>query len=951
MVGVARVTSAVLVGREQQLASLNVCLQRVGGGEALVAVLLGEAGVGKTRCVSAFLERAGRGGAATLLGGCVPVSGGEVAYAPIAQALRRCDAEHPVPPELPGRLLTDLAGYLRSLDAPVVLAVEDVHWSDASTRDLVAALVRAREVPRLLVVLTCRGEEVAAASPVRAWLAELGRAAPTERITVPPLSREHTEVLLGYILGAPPRRDLAAGIYARCGGNPLYAEELLATPGQTVPASIRDAVLARFAALPDDAQRLVNAAAVATASGATVAHDLLAAILGADPGDPDGVVIAAAQDAVAAHLLRADPDGGYTFRHPLTREAVEADLLPVHRRRLHAAVARALDPVASPDRSARSRGVDAQTAARVAFHWHAAADPGRALAATVAAGAAARAVFGFHEAAAAYERAIELWPAVPDAATISGVDLVELYAHASDAHQYARHNERAVELARTALRRVDSATDPDRAARLHHLVGQAEWAATGDSAAALVEYQAALRLLTAPTAARARALTDTATCLMTLDRFAESRSMAEQAVTLARQVADPAAEANATVTLGFDLAYLGEPERADRLVVEGRRLGERVGDVLSVGRSWVNRALLHERLGRLTDMVDEARAGIAAATRFGLARSTALVLGLIAGFGLVRLGRFAEAAEHTSPAVADGDGNVRTWALHAQATLDLVHGRLDAATDHIEQALRLVDGRCNPRAVEPVYAVAAELALMTGRPAAAAAVVAEGLRSIDRAGGAGRPARLCWLGVRAAADGADVNPASWRERALAHPASAFDEPLYAAMLRGEWSRWQAHHEGTRPDPEPFDVAADGFDAHGAVYLAGYPRWRAAEAYLARGDRTAATTRLRAAHALGERLSATALHQQCAGLARRARIRIAADTAAPPAAAPPAGLTAREADVLTLLSEGRTNRQIARQLFISEHTVGVHVSRILTKLGVARRTEAAAAAHRLGLHQR
>src|SRR5262249_61830300 len=142
-----------------------------------------------------------------------------------------------------------------------------------------------------------------------------------------------------------------------------------------------------------------------------------------------------------------------------------------------------------------------------------------------------------------------------------------------------------------------------------------------------------------------------------------------------------------------------------------------------------------------------------------------------------------------------------------------------------------------------------------GGPGAGAAAVADGLRSTAAGGGAGAPARLCWLGVRAAADGADVDPTLWRERALAHPASAFDEPLYAAMLHGEWSRWRTSREGTRPDPEPFDAAADGFDAHGAVYLAGYPRWRAAEAYLTRADRAAATTRLPTAHALGHRPTA------------------------------------------------------------------------------------------------
>jgi DNA-binding CsgD family transcriptional regulator len=158
----------------------------------------------------------------------------------------------------------------------------------------------------------------------------------------------------------------------------------------------------------------------------------------------------------------------------------------------------------------------------------------------------------------------------------------------------------------------------------------------------------------------------------------------------------------------------------------------------------------------------------------------------------------------------------------------------------------------------------------------------------------------------------------------------------------------------RSDPVPWQLAAAAWSALGRPYPATYAQWRQAEALLASSaPRSQAEKALRVAHAVAVRLGAVPLRRELELLAQRGRLRLeqpvqpVAEPEAPSVAAS-LGLTRREAEVLALVAEGRTNRQIGQALFITPRTAGVHVSRILAKLGVAGRGEAAAVAHRLGL---
>jgi DNA-binding CsgD family transcriptional regulator/tetratricopeptide (TPR) repeat protein len=972
----ARVVATEFVGRTAEVARLQRCLDLATAGGAVPLVLLtGDAGVGKTRCLAAFLESARGAGATVLLGGCLPLSGGELPYAPMAEALRgllrtagpermaqwlgeQAAVLARLVPELvptgpaivsgpPGASVlgaTGEAGPIFSallavfermtVQAPVVLAVEDVHWADRASRDLLSLLLRATAEQRMLIVLTCRTDELPPADPVLAWLADLDRVRPTDRVELGQLSRRELDTLLGSVLGAPPDRRLADRIYALSGGNAFFAEELLAVQpnGAGLPDTVRDTVLCRVGALPEPAQRLVRTAAVAAASGPEVPHELLAAVL----GWPDTDLVAAARSAVTMHLLTGT-SRGYGFRHALTREAVETDLLPVEMTLLHAKIARVLeekgDTVADP-----------VAAARLAYHWYAARQLPEALAAAVAAGTAASAAFAFHIAADLLERAIELWPQVPDAQAVAGVDEAALYERAADAIYRGQHGGRAEDLARRALAAIDETAQPERAARLHLLAGVARWAYCADSMAALHEAGTAAALLPADSPVLADALAAQARFSMLLERHADAVSAAESAIARAEAVGAPAAKASALVSLGVALAELGDDRAAMEAVLAGRRLAEALSDGITVGRSYVNAAGCYERSGRFIEMVDEAVSGVAATVRFGVDQTIGMVLRAMVASRMVDAGRWDEADRYSAQAIA-AEGNPRLWAMHARAELDTARGDLDAAQAVVDKLLPLADVSSEPQIVEPAYAAAAELALRRGEVKAARGLVAAGLDGVNRHGGNFSTHRLVWLGWRTEADAAATgqpadSAAVDRLRAADTPARGPLHPGYQALARAEMARLDG-----ASDPQLWDAAAAIWDGIGATYLAGYPTLRAAEAAVARGDRALAARRLSAVRQIADDLKAAPLLAAVADLGRRARI--AVDHPRPHTELPH-GLTEREAAVLKLIAAGLTNRDIARQLFISEHTVGVHVSHVLAKLGVARRTEAVGAAHRLGL---
>src|SRR6185503_4337429 len=358
-------------------------------------------------------------------------------------------------------LLDRLAG-----EAPVVLALEDLHWADPSTRAFVAFLAHSLCRERVLVVLTYRLDELHRRHPLRPLLAEIERDPAVHRITLEALSRDELAAALEDILGEPPDDGLVDRLYARSEGNPLFTEELLAAgvDGRgAMPVTLRDALMVRIEQLDPATEDVLRVLAV----GQRVDHALLGEISGLDRG----ALVAALREAVASHLVVAQPDDRYTFRHALLREVVADDLLPGERTELHRAFAAALE------RRAGDGPDGAQIAAGVAHHYAAAGDQRDALRASVRAATAAESVHAFGEAAALFERALELWDRVPDAAEVAGLDQVALLHRAGDAFIASGDRKRPTGLLRAALEMVDEGSEPRRAAALLERLAMAHWRA------------------------------------------------------------------------------------------------------------------------------------------------------------------------------------------------------------------------------------------------------------------------------------------------------------------------------------------------------------------------------------------------------------------------------------------------------------------------------------------
>ncbi len=333
-----RTASPVLVGRAEQLAVLDAALAPARREGPSVVLIGGEAGVGKSRLVSEFTARARGAGARVLTGGCVELGTDGLPFAPFTAVLR----------ELVRELLLERLAE----SGPVVLLIEDAHWADRSTRDLLAFLVSRQQIlDGVLIIVTYRSDEMHRTHPVRPLLAELGRLSWVERMELPRLDRRHADELVARILGREPEPSLADDVYRRAEGNPLFVEELLCSDCDSglaagVPASLRDLLLVSVRRLPDETQEVLRAA---SAGGQHIRHALLAAVTGLD----DDVLTRALRPAVAANVLTADAQG-YAFRHGLIREAILDDLMPGDHTRLHTRFAEA------PGAGARALGQGAR---------------------------------------------------------------------------------------------------------------------------------------------------------------------------------------------------------------------------------------------------------------------------------------------------------------------------------------------------------------------------------------------------------------------------------------------------------------------------------------------------------------------------------------------------------------------------------------------------------------
>ncbi|MEU2620093.1 AAA family ATPase [Streptomyces sp. NPDC007157] len=994
-----RSVSPVFVGRSDELGTLTEALARAEAAEPQALLLGGEAGVGKTRLVEEFAAAACRRGAVVALGGCVEIGADGLPFAPFSTALRALRAA--LPDELAAaaagqedelaRLLPEFGeasagrhdeqGMARlfeltarllervAAERTVVVALEDLHWADASTRHLLSYLLRTLRTGRLVVLATYRSDDIHRRHPMRPLLAELDRLRTVRRIELARFNREEVGRQMAGILATEPDPAQVDEIFERSDGNAFFVEELAVAWAEGcctgLTDSLRDLLLVRVEALSESAQRVAR---IVAEGGSTVEYRLLDAV--AQLAEDD--LIEALRAAVGANILTATPGGdGYRFRHSLVREAVADDLLPGERSRINRRYAEALesDPGLVP---AEAR------VTRLASYWYQAHDPAKALPAVLHASVVARRRHAYSEQLRLLERAMELWDPAPEEirAALRPVDYTDVYppcgcdpattplryldlmAEAAVAGRFCGERERALKITKRALRMVEDEGDPLRAAwfwvQRSRLVQDL---ARGDGWQELGTAQDLVRGLP-PSEVHADVLANVANWSMLHEPGPEAFAAAERAVEYARMVGAREIELNARITLGCLMVDAGDLENGMAELRQVKETALREGAANVAGRAYVNLPSELDSVGRSGEAVPILREGLVFARRYGLLDSEVWIWGNLSD-SLYALGQWDEAAEAAAGALGSA-ASAKPRGAGALRLAKIALARGDAA----EAARQLAVAHEHygthdpmPQALLPVARIAVGVAAEEGR-------LLDARAELDRALDRGFPPgtqRYGWpLLLAAAAAEADARAlpavADGRAEFLDRLTEAVRKlttgaPLWLAYER--WTRAELHRaRGTDTAALWSDVVTD-FERLDRPYDLARVRRRLAQVLLeeASGDdgRDRATELLRLAGAVAGHLGARPLAEAVALLAQRARLSLTSGT--PRRALDPAeslGLTNRERDVLRLVSAGRTNRQIAEELFISPKTASVHVSNILGKLGVSGRGEAAAVAHRLEL---
>ncbi|WP_414646435.1 helix-turn-helix transcriptional regulator [Embleya scabrispora] len=971
---------AALVGRDEEVARLEEALGRGRSGDPCAVLVAGDAGVGKTRLLAEAAARAAGAGMTVLTGHCVDLGDVGLPYLPFVEVLRRLEADerhadvlaaHPAVErllragggrehagEIPDsgvrlRLLEDVAGLLGDLaeQAPVLLVIEDLHWADQSTRDLLRFLL-SRLLPqrpgaagyqRLTVLASYRSDDLHRRHPLRPLLAELVRLPSVGRLDLRPMDDDDVARLVRGLAADPLPEDTVRAIVERAEGNAFYAQELRAATDDIdggVPSGLAEVLLTRIEQMSSVAQRVLRTAAVA---GRRVEHGLLRDAVEL----PDDELETALREAVGRHLLVAGEGDTYAFRHALTREAAYADLLPGERVRLHAVFARLLG---EPDRRAGS-------SAERAHHHRAGHDLPGALSASVEAADSAARMGAPAEEMRRLEAALEVWDAVPNARELVDSDDVTLMMRASAAAVRAGEAHRAVAFARSALDRVGEHADVDLAVTVRYTLASSLM--NVDNLHAAFEYSSqALAMIPADPPSRtwlwAAATHIQAAYYLNDDETA--RRLGHQLLAAAEELGTDDALADAIISLtGLEWGSRQAFEGRERLS-QARDLAHKSGNTTIELRALFNLAMGSFESGRLAESLGWLDEGLELARR--TTRSTSpypLDMQYLRAQLLYTLGRWDEALEVVPETVPSAFRHVAEAALYvplgrgepgvaerARALFEerpfnwmgtligsLVltdeaawRGDSTAAAEWARRALDVLSEDRNPYpdagirisalALSAIGDTATELRA-AGDTEAAAREVARAEQFIERA----------------------RTTMSWPNRRF--PRTGPESVAWLSRAEAEWSRVRGE-----VDVALWEKTAEAY-GYGNVFEQARSELRLAQALVAADRREEATALAQRVRETAERLRAVPLRDAVDAMVRRGRL--AGSAAAP---ADEVTLTAREREVLELLARGLSNRQIGEELFISAKTASVHVSNIMAKVGASRRTEAVALARRGGL---
>jgi ATP/maltotriose-dependent transcriptional regulator MalT len=904
------------------------------GGRGALILLTGEAGIGKTALANQLIEEAEAQGAAVAVGRCYE-AGMAPAFAPWRELLANLP-DHAAagqrlpppfgagsPPQSPYQLMAEITSFLHGLATaqPLVLVLEDVHWADRDTLELLELATRSLARTPMLVVATYRPAAAQRSQPLFDALPLLQRDRPVKNLALTSLDVADTARLITTSHG-PCSPALAEYLHARSDGHPLFLVELardllerrllptdeegrLLPPAHPVevPSLLHHLIAHRVARLGTEAEALLAVAAVA---GEEWNLDVVEAVLGWG----EEALLRALEGALRADVIGPTGKGErYRFRHGLIREVLYGEQLARRRKQLHRRIGEFLEESGAglPDREAA-----------LAYHFAAAETWSQAVHYGIAAGDAARARFSGHGALFAYQQALAaLDHAAP--ATVREVQ-VSLHERLGQAHLLVGQPEaagaafeRMLEVAQAigdraaggralvwvsyvrrrlyqpegsektgaiGLRVAQELNDPRLLALAHWNLGHLHEVEGNldQSAHHAAEAERAARLVNEPVIL-SRSLQVQAIVAVWRGHYHEAERLASEALSLAHEGHDGLADAAAHWRLGFALGELGQYAAARRTLLDGVQRAETYGERYYLSKLLNTVGWLYNELGD----PETARAWN------------------------------MRALETLRDSHSERVTEAERYALLNLATDELIADNLDAAAEHLHTFAPLLEqheyGRI--RYFNRYELVRGELALAQGDPGAAQSAASSAALLASEKGMRKNLAKSHLLAGRALLTQGRPRDAT---EALAEGVVLADEIAHGS-LRWQGRLWLGHALRTLR-----------LDAT-AVY-------RQAMAHVEHLARGLDDDELRATFVASPRVS-------------ELRDALAAAEAQRPAERP-AGLTARELDVLRLLARHQTDKEIAEALFLSPRTVSTHVANIFLKLNVANRREAAAAAVGLGL---
>ncbi|MDZ5619862.1 helix-turn-helix transcriptional regulator [Nocardioides bizhenqiangii] len=979
---VAAHTSRTLVGRDtelEQLCELLGITQRLD--RPGVVLLSGDAGVGKTRLLMELRDRAQDQGWRVVAGHCLDFGDSALPYLPFSELLGRFDtelpevvedvsAEHPAIGRLqPGRRVrtsvdapsdgepgADRGELFEAVHAlvdaaaassPLLLVIEDTHWADQSTRDLLGFLFTRSFTHPVALVASYRSDDLHRRHPLRRQVAEWSRLQTVDRLALSPLPDDAVRKLIAEL--APEllgERELAE-IVGRAEGNAFFVEELVASgAGGWVPDDLADLLLVRLDRLSDEARQVVRIASVA---GRKVSHSLLEAAAGLPPADLDAGI----RQAVEMNILVAGTKT-YSFRHALLGEAVYDDLLPGERVRLHGQYVAAL--AAGPGRG---------TAAEMARHARRAMDLDRAATAGVEAGDEALSVGGPDEAARHYEHALELLEDA-DRAERLGIDVTKVVVKASDAHSAAGDSQRSATLLAEHIERLPAGAPASARARLLSNYALALCLVESPIDPLEVAKQALALAPEGESPLRAKILATHARVLtMHHDRLEEAENTATEALALAERLAMPVLASEVVTTLSSLRFKRGDG--TDSQAVRAA-LQDAVKRAVDAGAIYAElRALF--LLGRT---YQEAAEWDEAARWFATGLERGVAVGLPwAPYSLesrwqlawVRYAQGEWDAALDLVAIADDEsGPLIPRALIEATRLSILSARGHAvggdlrrlrkvwpdegsvavfsAGTEIEMAAHAGDADGAIAAYDEVVGVLTRIwnERFAGRVRLAAQTLGAIAGALPSASTSERTALLERADLLRSDGDVVAERFAGGQAAWGPEGRAWAHRLTAEHLR---ARWVAGVDAPDRDQllAAWAAAVAAFEEFGSVPELARTRTTYSGILRLLGETAAAREQGDLAREAAHKLGAIVLLDE---------LRASGSTPARAAQGDPQRLTAREREILALVADGRSNGEIGKQLFISTKTVSVHVSNILGKLGAAGRTEAAAIARRDGL---